>query len=221
MATALALQCIGCLDRALFKYEQITLTRRQTSKAIDESIENSISRGFSLIELNSAVNKMFGGLILAEYGLNLFYTIFGIFFATSIIDVYNTDQGGIDIIVLCFASFSITYVLISIGRIYMFQAKGQDLCDKYARIRSSLESASISFAEKLDLKEQRQLEVLISHFSAASAPIRPCDVFNMNTSNFVSVGGLIITYLVVLLQFKLTDRDHDIRENMTLADGEY
>ena len=110
-------------------------------------------------------------------------------------------------------------VLISIGRIYILQAKGQDLCNKYARIRQNLEMTSISFAGKLELKEQRQLKFLISHFSATSSPVRPCDVFNMNTANFVSVGGLIITYLVVLMQFKLNDPIHNIRGlNMTLAD---
>ena len=110
-------------------------------------------------------------------------------------------------------------VLISIGRIYILQAKGQDLCNKYARIRRNLEMTSISFAGKLELKEQRQLEVLISHFSTTSSPVRPCDVFNMNTANFVSVGGLIITYLVVLLQFKLNDPILNTRGlNMTLAD---
>ena len=58
--------------------------------------------------------------------------------------------------------------------------------------------------------------MLISHFSATTSPVRPCDVFNMDTANFVSVGGLIITYLIVLLQFKLGDSNDTM--NMTLAD---
>ena len=32
--------------------------------------------------------------------------------------------------------------------------------------------------------------------------MRPCDVFNMNAANFVSIGGIILTYIIVLLQFK-------------------
>ena len=204
---------------ALFQYEQILLKLRPSYKAIDKNIENTISRGFSLIELNQVVNNMFGSFIIIEYGFNLFYTTFGIYFTTTITKIYNNEQGGIDQLVLLFASLSFMGVLISIGRIYILQAKGQDLCNRYARIRQNLEVTSISFAEKLELKEQRQLEVLISHFSATSSPVRPCDVFNMNTANFVSVGGLIITYLVVLLQFKLNDPIHNIRGlNLTLAD---
>ena len=159
---------------------------------------------------------MFGGLILAEYGLNLFYTTFGIYFSTTIIDVYNTDLGCVDKLVLFFASFSIMLVILSISRIYILQARGQHLSNKYARIRQNLENILITFADKLERKEERQLEVLISHFSATTSPIRPCDVFNMDTANFVSVGGLIITYLIVLLQFKLGDSNDTM--NMTLAD---
>ena len=213
MALALTLQCIGCWDRALYQYEQITLKWNQSP---ENKVACLISRGFPFIELNQIVNNMFGGLILAEYGLNLFYTTFGIYFSTTIIDVYNTDLGCVDKLVLFFASFSIMLVILSISRIYILQARGQRLSNKYARIRQNLENILITFADKLERKEERQLEVLISHFSATTSPIRPCDVFNMDTANFVSVGGLIITYLIVLLQFKLGDSNDTM--NMTLAD---
>ena len=219
VSIALILQCIGCLDVALFRYEQILLKMRHNYKAIDKTIENTISRGFSLIDLNQAVNNMFGSFIFSEYGFNLFYTTFGIYFSTTIIKVYSNEQGGIDKLVLFFGSFSIMLVLISIGRIYILQAKGQEICNRYAKIRQHLQITSITFAGKLEFKEQRRLEVLISHFSATPSPVRPWDVFNMNTANFVSVGGIIITYLVVLLQFKLNEPIHNIRGlNMTLAD---
>ena len=218
MAIALALQCIGCLDLALFHYKKITSRMRESCNTKEKSIGYIISRGFSLIELNQTTNNMFGGLIMAEYGFNLFHTTYGIYFSTTIIHVYNQEQDCIDKLVLFFCTFSFVLALLSIVRMYILQAKGQHLSNKHARIRQNLESISIRFAGKLERKEERQLEVLISHFSATTSPIRPYAVFNMDTANFVSVGGLIITYLIVLLQFKLGDPKHTNMLNMTLAD---
>ena len=38
------------------------------------------------------------------------------------------------------------------------------------------------------------------------------------TANFVSIGGLILTYLIVLMQFKLGTTDDTVGLNMTLSD---
>ena len=184
----------------------------------ENNVDCIISRGLPFIELKQIVNKMFGCLILAEYGLNLFYTTFGIYFSITVINVYNTELGSIDMLVLFFSSYSIMLVILSISRIYIFQAKGQCLSNKYARIQQNLDHISINFADKLARKQEKKLEVLISHFSAACSPVRPCDVFNMDAANFVSVGGLIITYLIVLLQFKVGESNDNNGLNMTLAD---
>jgi hypothetical protein len=49
----------------------------------------------------------------------------------------------------------------------------------------------------------RQLEVLIGQFSKSS-PIRPKDIFDMNLAAGNSVGGVILTYLIVMIQFKIS-----------------
>ena len=216
VAIALALQCLGCWDRALNKFEQVTFELNQSgvSKCPTNDI---IVRGLSFIELNGFMNLMFGGLLVFEYGYDLFNTTFGLYFSTTIVNIYNTKLECIDFVVLFFTSFSIMLVIISTRRLYIFQAEGQGLTNKYARIRQNLEHISINLADKLKRKEEKQLEVLISHFSCP-CPVRPWDIFNMNSANFVSVGGLIITYLIVLIQFKLGDSKDTGGFNMTLYD---
>ena len=59
----------------------------------------------------------------------------------------------------------------------------------------------INFRSKIVL--DHPVKVLIARYSATTtSPMRPCDVFNMNAANFVSIGGIILTYIIVLLQFK-------------------
>ena len=40
----------------------------------------------------------------------------------------------------------------------------------------------------------------------------------MNTASFVSISGIILTYLIVLLQFKLSVNTSDNPTNVTLGD---
>ena len=59
----------------------------------------------------------------------------------------------------------------------------------------------INFRSKIVL--DHPVKVLIARYSATTtSPMRPCDVFNMNAANFVAIGGIILTYIIVLLQFK-------------------
>jgi hypothetical protein len=55
------------------------------------------------------------------------------------------------------------------------------------------------------LKESRQIEILIDHFSCLSR-IRPKDEINMNYASSLSIFGLILTYLIVMLEFKMGDK---------------
>jgi hypothetical protein len=52
--------------------------------------------------------------------------------------------------------------------------------------------------------DRNHFDILIERFSKP-APIPPKDVFNMNWASGVSIAGLIVTYMIVLLQFKFRD----------------
>ncbi len=53
-----------------------------------------------------------------------------------------------------------------------------------------------------DLRDRLQL--LTMHFSNSN-PIRPMDIFGMNYASTASVAGLMFTYLIVLMQFRVGD----------------
>ena len=56
----------------------------------------------------------------------------------------------------------------------------------------------------LDLPSKSYLEVTIERYSRSS-PIRPMDTFDLNSGSAMSIAGLLLTYLIVLLQFKVSD----------------
>lgn len=214
------MQCLSCLEIALAKFDHLTKQKYMicaVGSTDDLSNENIISKGLCLYDLVKKANNMFGGILLYQYGHSLFFATFGIYFSTTIFKVYIEEISWINEMVLMFSLANIILVIFKIYKIYMMQAKGQVLCNHFASIKDNLENMSLIFARHLDFEEERKLRVLISRFSTPS-PIRPCDVFDMNTASFVSISGIILTYLIVLLQFKLSVNNYDNPMNVTLGD---
>ena len=69
----------------------------------------------------------------------------------------------------------------------------------YAQIKTNLQNAML-----LDLPSKSHLEVTIERFTRPS-PIRPMDMFDLNYASAMSIFGLLLTYLIVLFQFKASD----------------
>ena len=221
VAFGLAMQCLSCLEIALAKFDHLTKKKYMICAiggADDLSNENIISKGLCLHDLVKRANNMFGGILLYQYGHSLFFATFGIYFSTTILKVYIEEINWINEMVLMFSLANIIMVIFKIYKIYMMQAKGQVLCNHFASIKDNLENISLVFARNLDFEDERKLRVLISRFSTTSSPIRPCDVFDMNTASFVSISGIILTYLIVLLQFKLSVNTYENPTNVTLSD---
>ena len=55
--------------------------------------------------------------------------------------------------------------------------------------------------DKMSPKEKCQMDVLCVIFSS-EGPIRPKNIFNLNFASIASTGGLLITYFIVLVQFR-------------------
>ena len=50
------------------------------------------------------------------------------------------------------------------------------------------------------------MEYLMEEFSSP-CPIRPADMFDMNLATMISLAGLLLTYVIVFLQFKMGEKD--------------
>ena len=54
----------------------------------------------------------------------------------------------------------------------------------------------------LDPEDNVKLDHLMAEFSVPY-PIRPADMFDMNLATMISLAGLLLTYVIVFLQFKV------------------
>ena len=75
----------------------------------------------------------------------------------------------------------------------------QDLAEAFDRNRKSL--GRLQVRDGIEERQRRELALLIDRFSLPS-PIRPHDMFDLNRASNLGINNTILTYLVILLQFK-------------------
>ena len=78
---------------------------------------------------------------------------------------------------------------------------GQKITYAANEIRNGLENFMFANLESLSENERARIGILINQLGN-SVPLRPNDFFDLSYSTGGSIVGLIITYLIVLQQFK-------------------
>ncbi len=63
---------------------------------------------------------------------------------------------------------------------------------------------SVEESDHQTTKEQAKFAYLVDYYSKDS-PLTPLNTFEVNFSSAASLAGVILTYIIVLLQFKISD----------------
>ena len=56
----------------------------------------------------------------------------------------------------------------------------------------------------MNMTEKGKMDILILRYSK-NGPIRPLDVFNLNYASAASTIGLLVTHIIVLMQFRAVE----------------
>ncbi len=97
-------------------------------------------------------------------------------------------------------------IIFCFMKLFCLKNIGQSIASKYANIRRNLQKIVVAGATDLSLRELSQYEMLVDWF-AKSSPIRPKDMFNLNFSSAATICGIVMTYMLVLVQFKVEECD--------------
>ena len=60
----------------------------------------------------------------------------------------------------------------------------------------------------MKVSEKNKMDILILRFSK-NGPIRPLDIHNLNYASAASLIGLLVTYIIVLMQFRAVETCED------------
>ena len=166
------------------------------AKIIDQSImAETIDYGFTLLDLAKQANDIFGKVLAIDYISVMIMNVVGVFMCLAL----NTAIGNSNLAHICLCITGLFIVILNMIKLYSYTRIGQALSEVYFEIQDGLEK--LLLLDGTSVKQRRELEFLVRRFSVR-APIRPLDMFDMNSANFAVISNIMMTYVIILMQFK-------------------
>ncbi len=190
VAHAFMHQVMGSLNLLLVKFAG------KLENADNLKASEVIATGNELVELAAYVNRALSTVIIIEVSLCILIVVIAIYFGISILNAFQGEE--IDYTALKFGASNLLFGGFFYFRRWFLICAGQKLCNSFALVRIRLQKFWAKNAQ--DEKENVSFAILMDQFS--QTPIRPRDIFDLRQASGMSMDGLIVTYLIVLLQFK-------------------
>ncbi len=174
------------------------------SKSRESSKTAIIEEAEYVCNLTETANATVGRLIATQFFIQLIMCSCGIYLALGLFNVVS--DGVLMPVVLGYGIANTLMGLFSVLILWELMSQGQRAADTFRAIKSVLQKTVVSAVREssLDEEERARLDVLVERFST-EAPIQPMHVFNVNFATGASLSGLVLTYIIVLLQFKVGD----------------
>ena len=140
-------------------------------------------------KLVKRANQLFGALMIFNHGtvlfmlVTLFYSIF-----------YQLQRSPIDSLIYLGGSFSYLYQLL-VGHLLAAQ-----LFSSSKKLNLSLSSLLAKYSVQLSKEDYCVASNFLIHLQEDQLAARPLDLYSISYSNLLTITGLVITYVIVLLQ---------------------
>ena len=154
-----------------------------------------LSLGFSLMEVIKEMNVSLTGIIVNTYLTCLIV-------ATATLYSSSTILFERSFVLILFSAANFCVSLLTINRLIWITDCGYRLSLSMKNCSYHLERLKISRGS-VDEDDFRLLKEELKYYS--DAPITPLSAFSVSTSTLLGAFGTIITYLIVLLQFKVSE----------------
>ena len=153
-----------------------------------------ISVGFNLIKVVKRMDKAFASMIVTTYCICMLVATGALYLSSSVL----FSRGECEVTLLSAAGLSITW--LAIFRVYQMTKYGYMLAKKMKRCSYHLDRFQFNDPNNSNsgLVQLLREEFQDNH----EAPIAPYSAFTLSSSSLLALFGTIVTYIIVLLQFK-------------------
>ena len=155
-----------------------------------------LSIGFKLARIVKEMNESFAGMIMNTYFMCLLLSTATLYSSSTIL--FNRDHTE-----MCFfAAGAFSIALLSLSRLIWITDGAHSLAVSMKKCVYHLDR--FKFRNKhCEVEEIQLMKEDLRGYS--EAPITPYSAFSLSTSTMLGAYGTIITYLIVLLQFKVSE----------------
>ncbi len=160
--------------------------------------------GWTIVDSFKAFEKAFSGFICVEIVLSIWNVTVGLFFTIGLVSGYVQQDHYLSIIPLT-AAFQFCTSSFCIMKLHLLFGSGQKLVNVTKNFRERLDQRFSDEIHRLSKNEVSRIESLLWTLRTQS-PIRPYDLFDLRFSSGLTTTGVLITYVVIMLQFKFGER---------------
>lgn len=170
----------------------------------NEMTEKLLEKGLHISDCIESFDETFGFLIFSECEASFIFQILCYYELSTVADFFDPGLETTTNKRFLVAASAVALVA-SVFRIWNLANRAQDIIDEMGKMRSALQRVKMSRRfQSTDETTKCKLDILIEKMSDCS-PIRPYKGFVLNRAMLVSGFGLIVTYTIVLWQFKFSE----------------
>ena len=152
-----------------------------------------VAIGFMMIEVVKKINKSLSGMMMNTYFFGVLISTITLYSSSTVI--FNSDF-------LLMSSACLCVSILTIVRLIGVTDGGQKLAANMKKCAYHLDRFEIQRTETCS-NEMQLLRQELRYY--CESPITPCSVFTLSLGTLVGTFGTILTYLIVLLQFKASE----------------
>ena len=165
-----------------------------------DEITRLVNSGLSLANTVAKANKTFGGMIFNTYCTCLLLATISLYGASSVFLPKMTLSKQL---IWPFTAAQVILATMSFLRVYYITNTAQKMIKTIKQARLRLEYLK----EYKDLNEIKHVGPLRHQLKILSdSPITPMSTFSLCNSTLLSTSATVLTYLIILIQFKLTEK---------------
>ncbi|XP_059083830.1 uncharacterized protein LOC131881085 [Tigriopus californicus] len=162
-----------------------------------------LQKSKSIVRLFSCIENRIGSIIFFEILCSMTVVIFGVFQATNInLALAQTTFGDNELSKLLLGSSFVMLGIISCTRYLPFFRSGHNITTEMKAVKVKIEDELAKRFDQFSPNQLWEFKQVRENFGRPAA-IQPLGLFDLNLSTAFATDGLLITYIVILIQFKL------------------
>ena len=171
--------------------QDVLAAKRINMNTMSEITDNC----FTLLDLVKQANTIYGKVLVVDFMSVMIMNVVGVFTSLALPTAMNNSS----IAHICLCITGIFFVVLNMIKLYSYTRIGQALSEVYFETQDGIDK--LLLLDGISIQHRRELEFLVKRFSVR-APIRPMDMFDMNSANFAVLSNIMMTYVIILMQFK-------------------
>ncbi|TRY67805.1 hypothetical protein TCAL_14671 [Tigriopus californicus] len=200
----IVVQGIEMVALAVKKFSVVARHHHDKDGTLAISVGDIIELSEEIAALVKSADSCFGPPLILEFTICIVSLVAGLYFVLIAVSIVGSAEGSFHPKAIYLSLSCVGMGFMGLLRLISLIWSGQKFSDQMTLAREQLQDVAIEYHAILSSVESAKLAVMLDRLDKYRN-LRPWDGFNLNFSMGLSLIGLLLTYLIVLIQFSLAE----------------